>query len=114
MIPWESRWWPALCKCAAEGGSNGGEIIEKVLKGHSMGWPTADGFLVLDNAEDGACVIWLGVGNAVRDWCGEAEREVSAFARESGCTKLRIEGRKGWRRVLPHWTVVGENLELSL
>jgi len=82
--------------------------------GHAMGWPVDGGFLVLERTVDDAIRIWIGVGIGVRQWCRTAEREVSAFAREIGCNRLIIEGRKGWRRILPHWTQVGEDLELPL
>lgn len=82
--------------------------------GHAIGWPVRDGFLVLVRAADDALVVWIGVGRGVRGWCGEAEAAVSAFAREIGCRCLRIEGRRGWRRILPHWERVGDDLELEV
>lgn len=82
--------------------------------GHAMGWPVDGGFLVLERTTDDAIRIWLGVGEGVRGWCRVAEDEVSAFAREIGCNRLLIEGRKGWQRILPHWTQVGDDLELPV
>lgn len=79
-----------------------------------MGWPVDNGFLVLERTEDDSIRIWIGVGLNARQWCGTAEREISAFAREIGCNRLLIEGRKGWRRILPHWTQIGDDLELPL
>lgn len=101
-------------KCAERGGHTASEVIEEVMKGHAIGWPVDGGFLVLCRTEDDAILIWLGVGRGVRKWCGSAEADISAFARSIGCNKLRIEGRKGWQRVLPHWTRVGDDLELPL
>ena len=114
MAPWLSKWWPQIIKCAERGGSTEADIIEKVELGHATGWPVDGGFLVLERTTDDKLRIWLGVGIGVRRWCREAEREVSAFAREIGCHCLLIEGRRGWRRVLPHWTRVGEDLELRI
>lgn len=79
-----------------------------------MGWPVDGGFLVLERTTDDRLRIWIGVGRDVRRWWRDAEREVSAFAREIGCDRLLIEGRKGWRRILPHWTKIGDDLELPL
>lgn len=101
-------------KCAERGGHTAAEIIEEFSTGKAVGWPVSDGFLVLARTADDAILIWLGVGRGVRGWCSEAESQISAFARALGCNRLRIEGRKGWQRILPHWTRVGDDLELEL
>lgn len=112
VVPWASEWWPEIVKCAEKNGHTAAEIIEEVATGKAIGWPVRDGFLLLARTADDAILVWIGVGRGVRNWCAEAEAEVSAFARSVGCHKLRIEGRRGWQRVLPHWTRVGEDLEL--
>ncbi len=114
VAPWASEWWPEIVKCAEKGGHTAAEIIEEVSAGKAVGWPVDDGFLLLARTHDDALLIWIGVGKGVRDWCGKAEEQVGAFAKSVGCHKLRIEGRKGWQRVLPHWTRVGDDLELPL
>jgi hypothetical protein len=40
--------------------------------------------------------------------------EVEAIARESGCDKMRIEGRIGWQRVFPGWHEVSRVIEKEL
>lgn len=112
--PWHSEFWPEIVKTAERGGHTAAQIIEEVGKGHAMGWPVDGGFLVLCRSEDDRLVIWIGVGRGVRQWCGQAEKEISEFARAIGCVALRIEGRRGWRRILQHWSQDGERLELSL
>lgn len=114
MVPWRSSWWPEIVKCAERGGHTAAEIIEEVSAGKAVGWPVDDGFLLLARTHDDALLIWIGVGRGVRNWCGKAEEQVGAFAKAIGCHKLRIEGRKGWQRILPHWTRVGDDLELAL
>lgn len=42
------------------------------------------------------------------------EDELKDFAREFGCTKARLIGRKGWKKMLPHWRLVGEVLEVAI
>lgn len=102
-------WWPALVACAERGGSNEAELRRKMALGHTVLWPVVGGCLALDRAEDDALVVWLGVGDgkALRT----AERGVVGFARDIGCDRLRIEGRKGWKRLLTHWTIVDEDSE---
>ncbi len=114
MTPWSSDWWPQIIKCAERGGYTASEVIVEVMKGHAIGWPVDGGFLVLCRTEKDEILIWLGVGEGVRNWCGKAEADISAFAKAVGCNKLKIEGRKGWQRILPHWTRVGDDLELPL
>ena len=116
MPPWLTPWWGELVKCAERGGYSGWDIVHKVSSGHSVGFPVGDmGFLMLDRAEDNALVVWLGVGREVRLWHDIAEQYVSEFARAIGCDRLRIEGRRGWRRILKHWTVNDDgDLELML
>ena len=114
MTPWSSEWWPDIVKCAEKNGHTAAEIIEEVEAGKAIGWPVRDGFLLLARTADDAILVWIGVGKGVRNWFAEAEADVGAFARSVGCHKLRIEGRKGWQRVLPHWTRVGDDLELRV
>lgn len=115
MKPWHSAWWPKIVKCAERGGHSASEIIEKVSLGHAMGWPVDGGFLVLERTEDDFIRIWLCAGRDVRSWWRDAEREVSMLAREVGCVGLKLEGRRGWRRILPHWTPISdEDLILML
>lgn len=114
MNPWESPWWPEIVKCAKRGGHTAAEVIEETVTGKAVGWPVDGGFLLLARTADDALLVWIGVGQGVRNWCGEAEARVSEFARAIGCNRLKIEGRKGWQRILPHWTRVGDDLELPL
>ena len=101
-------------KCAEKGGHTAAEIIEETGAGRAIGWPVDGGFLLLARTHDDAMLIWIGVGQGVRNWCRDAEAKVSAFAKAVGCNRLKIEGRKGWRKILPHWTQVGDDLELML
>lgn len=108
VAPWASEWWPEIVKCAEKGGHTAAEIIEEVARGKAIGWPVSDGFLLLARTADDFMLIWLCAGRNVRGWWQEAERDVSAFAKGIGCRGLRLEGRKGWRRILPHWERVGD------
>lgn len=114
MAPWLSDWWPQICETAERGGHTAAEIIEEVATGKAIGWPVSGGFLLLARTADDAILIWIGVGKGVRNWCGKAEAEISAFAKAVGCNKLKIEGRRGWQKILPHWTRVGDDLELPV
>lgn len=114
VMPWHTKWWPEIVRTAEKGGHSAIEVVDKVSAGHAIGWPVDGGYLVLCRSDDDRIVVWIGVGVGVRQWCGQAEKDVSAFARSVGCIALRIEGRKGWRRILPHWKQVGDDLELPV
>lgn len=101
--------WDALVACAKRGGHSEEEIRDKLATEHAIRWPVVGGELVLCRTEDDACLVWLGVGDGKA--LQACECAVKAFAREVGCKCLRIEGRKGWKRRLPHWTLVAENNE---
>lgn len=108
MTPWSSHWWPDIVKTAERGGHTANDVIVEVMKGHAIGWPVDGGYLVLCRTERDELLIWLCAGKNVRSWWRDAERDVSAFARSIGCVALRLEGRKGWRKILPHWTVLSD------
>lgn len=115
VVPWASEWWQPLEDLAVRGGSKPGELKEKIEAGHAMIWPVESGHLVISRTEDDFLLVWLCVGKNVRDWWRSAEHGVSALARSVGCKGLRLEGRRGWRKILPHWTPVGdEDLVLIL
>ena len=97
--------WQQLVACAEKGGSSEAELQRKIDEGHTVLWPTENGCLALDRAVDGACVIWLGVGD-MRQIVAQ-EEAIIAWAKERGCTSVRIEGRKGWQRIFPHWHNAG-------
>lgn len=111
------RW---LRPVAEKGDQNWDDCLHKFRAGHTVLWNEGVNVLALDNAADGACVVWLGRGFDVRNWWNKAQTEVARFALQNGCFKLRIEGRKGWKRILqPHWTLIEETdrevvLELEL
>lgn len=78
-----------------------------------MGMPVGvDGYFVLAFTEDNALLAWIAVGRNARTWVKQAESQAKAIAKALGIKKLRIEdGRRGWERLLPHWTRVGDDLE---
>lgn len=93
--------WSQLVACAERGGSSETELRRKIETGHTVLWQVDGGLFALDRAIDGACVVWLGVGDMKA--LVAAEGAISAWVKAQGCNKVRIEGRKGWRRVFPHW-----------
>lgn len=48
--------------------------------------------------ENGEAHISMCAGHRHRDWIEEADRIVTAWARDCGASKLTMRGRKGWAR----------------
>ena len=49
-----------------------------------------------------ACRIWLAGGDKF-ELVDRMLTDIEAWAKTQGCKKIEIVGRKGWRRVLPHF-----------
>lgn len=54
----------------------------------------------------------LAGGTGAKEWAVPFERAMQALPVHEG-KPLHIMGRKGWRRLLPHWTVRGDGMRLS-
>ena len=78
-----------------------------ILAGRSLVWIAWHGntieaaaATVLINSDLGkVCVITLCAGRGMRRWLKLTER-IETYARDEGCARVRIFGRKGWLRVL--------------
>jgi hypothetical protein len=78
-----------------------------ILAGRSLVWIAWNGSAIeaaaatiLINSDLGkVCVITLCAGRDMKRWLKLIDR-IEAYARDEGCIRLRIFGRKGWLRVL--------------
>ncbi len=83
------------------------EIEADILSGRSLVWLAWNGSVIeaaaatsLINSDSGkVCVITLCGGQGMKRWLKLIER-IEVYARDEGCTRIRIFGRKGWLRVL--------------
>jgi hypothetical protein len=79
------------------------EDIEKaVLKGQQLLWLAFDGQIeaaVTTQLYHGACIVTACGGVNRERWLPLFEK-IEQYAKDEGCTKMRIYGRKGWERVL--------------
>ena len=85
-----------------------GENLERNLStGHAMIW-RADGMTITSEVdEEDVCDIRLGGGKMTVEALRKLEHGVVTSPFHSSVKKLRIWGRKGWLRMLPHWTFCG-------
>jgi hypothetical protein len=83
------------------------DIEADILAGRSLLWIAWNGQAVeaaaatiLINSEIGkVCIITACGGAAMKRWL-PLIKEIENYARDEGCTRVRIFGRKGWLRVL--------------
>ena len=83
------------------------DIEASILSGRSLLWIAWNGRAVeavaatiLINSEAGkVCIITVCGGNDMRRWLPLIDR-IEDYAKNEGCTRVRIYGRKGWLRVL--------------
>ncbi|WP_197327733.1 hypothetical protein, partial [Ralstonia solanacearum] len=84
-----------------------GDIAADVLSGRSLLWFAWNGnaieaaaTTVLINSDIGkVCIITACGGSGMKRWLPLLDG-IEAYARDEGCTRVRIYGRKGWLRVL--------------
>jgi hypothetical protein len=78
-----------------------------ILTGRSLVWIAWNGSAIeaaaattLYNSDNGkVCIITLCAGYGMQRWLKLIER-IEAYAKDEGCARLRIFGRKGWLRAL--------------
>jgi hypothetical protein len=83
------------------------DIETDILSGRSLLWLAWSGraieaaaATILINCDTArVCVITACGGREMKRWLPLLD-EIEAYARREGCTRMRIFGRKGWRRVL--------------
>lgn len=97
------RTWPWLEPALVHGGSlhTRDSLLDRLLTGASVLWPTARACGVLNLLEyprAKVCEIWL-VGGDLSDIMAQDDALVD-WARINGCTRMTMNGRAGWERVL--------------
>jgi len=83
------------------------DIESDILAGRSLLWIAWNGQTVeaaaatiLINSEIGkVCIITVCGGSDMKRWLPLIDR-IEDYAKREGCARVRIYGRKGWRRVL--------------
>jgi len=60
--------------------------------------------LAASMTEDDGIEVWLGAGKRAQDWLPDMERLIAGDGVAHGAKYLRVIGRRGWVRLLPHWT----------
>jgi len=84
--------------------SNFDDVVDDVLCGSSLLWLVWDGEqirgAVITELQEQVCII-VAYGGRLEDL--HLIKTLEKYARDEGCTKMRILGRKGWIRVLKRY-----------
>jgi len=87
------------------------DLEADVFSGTQLIWLAWDGAEIMAVAttqlvkpRDKVCVLTACSGRDREQWLPLFER-IERYARDEGCTKMRIYGRKGWQRVLDGYHV---------
>lgn len=102
--------WPAIKAFLEPAAKRGGvpvleageqvwAIYDPGLIGAATARPTLDGF--------GEVVLVGGVEHS--RWIGQLDELIGRWLRDEGMTSVRAYGRKGWRKVLKEWAMIGES-----
>lgn len=59
------------------------------------------------------CLLWIISGRNMREWIGDLDKIIE-WARLVGCTKMRLHGRKGWKKVLKDFEETAVVLERTI
>lgn len=107
----------ALSKC---GDWSDTAIFEMLLTGRALLWVRTDGETLsgagvtqLIDARNGLTCNVVAYGGACNDWQA-AFAPIEAYASDEGCAAIRIQGREGWKRVLPGYSLEWITLEKRL
>lgn len=109
MAPTPVSIWPAVAPLLIPAIEQGGEatfneVAEEIDAGLAHLWIAHEGedvrmALVTQHASDGSFHLWLCGGREMSTWLRFLP-VVKAAARDAGCDRLTIDGRRGWGRVL--------------
>jgi hypothetical protein len=111
---------PLLAPSLARGGDTIGDVIDAVESGTAQLWIAHEGDSVrmagVTTRSGAVCHVWQLAGRDWRGWLKLATETLKDAAREGGCTRITIDGRKGWQRLLAPYgfTAAGELLEADL
>jgi hypothetical protein len=127
-VPPKETWriWPRVEAFLRGGQKAGGEYFDKVSTlidlrtGHLLLWIAYQDQKILAAAltrlikgDDLVCQLVTIGGSGMRRWV-HLRSEIESYARDEGCSRMRLYGRAGWKRVLADYQQTGIILEKRL
>jgi len=107
---WDKRIWPVLSPAAKVAQQDQLLILKRIARGAYQLWRVsgeqAGGYVVTSTGKTNdtnvfCCWVVLAAGQAdgIRAM-RSLMTDIETMARQAGCVEIRVEGRKGWQRVL--------------
>ena len=105
---------PLIEKALEHGGGKWGlhDVLASLLDGSRQLWTVDDGKPIAAVVTEirvyptgaKAAVVFLAAGRRDADWLDWLET-IKAWGRAGGCKWIELEGRRGWQRALPDWSL---------
>lgn len=92
-----------LAPAVERAGQAWGEIEAMLAAGHLMIWRLGSFCVTTEVDHEDVCNVRLGGGAGARHAIAPLEAAITAHPAHRGVRLYRIWGRKGWRRLFPHW-----------
>lgn len=121
-----SKFWPAVMPMVEEGYRANDlflpvNIEKDLIDGLKLLWLACDGGHILAvmvtelelRPSGKICYLGATCGRDLRSW-KNLQQKIENYAKSEGCSKLVIEGRKGWIRALPGFCEVRSTIEKQL
>jgi hypothetical protein len=119
--------WPHVREFLEAGDEAGGHIFDEAAtlkdlhSGALLLWVGYEGSRVFGavvtqimRREAGLTCYWMTIGGDHMERWFHLQAEIEAYARACGCVRMRLEGRCGWKRLLPDYQQAGVILEKAL
>jgi hypothetical protein len=120
--------WPALRGMIDVGYAAGGDFMpedlpNQITEGKVLLWIAVDDETAVVHAAMTTelipmrcgLVCWMGqcAGDRMRDW-SKFHTQIEEYARDEGCVKVVLKGRRGWERILDGYKIRTVTLEKAL
>lgn len=109
-------WLDRVLKERPANGVTAAMVRQMMREGLAQRWEASDGSTVVTQLRQepagGVCLVWLAEGTMAP--LLELHEAICAWAREQGCQRMRIVGRKGWLKVVPGYREVATVMERDL
>lgn len=103
-----------LAPAAERAGQDWDKIEQMLATGHMLLWRYGSFCVTTEVDQDDICNIRLGGGSDAKAAVGPLEHAITIYPAHREVRKYRIWGRRGWRRLFPHWRDCGVEDDLLI
>lgn len=87
------------------------QVLSELLAGRMQLWVVPEKAALVTKIDQmpskKLCTVILGGGRDAKAWCRMSADIITAWAKEQGCTEIRIIARRGWSHYLSEATELG-------